>query len=436
MNRKGIYAEAMSNAQLLNLIMSNVGEFGGITTTGSLGAGGNGINLNLKYGVYANILIEDFTLTNVGSSDRDGAAASHQNGGAIVIAARDDPSSYNTNPASLTNVTIRDGSIDGTSTGIEIGEPGKANATPNVLIENVDISNAVHNALHGDIGNQSAATTTVEGTADADSYIASGNSDGAFVVDGNGGADTLTTGSANDTLTGGADDDALNGMGGIDTAIIGTGAAFTENGTVWTVVSTAGTDTLVNIERASDGTQTYLLVGNGGYATIQAAINAASDGDMILVAAGTYNESLTVDKDVTIEGANAGTAGTGTRGAETVITGQVTISADGVTIDGVEITGDGAGPLGTTGVVVGSGSDGFSLVNSVLSSASAGDFAHVRRPGDRARRRPQSDRGLFDRDVHLGRQHRRLGPRQSVPGRRRAAHRPRQRRQQRDQPRH
>ena len=310
LNRKGIYAEAMSHADLLNLIMSNVGEFGGITTTGSLGAGGNGINLNLKYGIYDDILIEGFTLTNVGSSDRDGLDADgHQNGGAIVIAARDDPSSYNTNPAALTNVIIRDGSIDGTSTGIEIGEPTKANATPNVLIENVDIDNAQHSARHGEIGNQSAATTTVEGTSDADSYIASGNSDGAFVIDGNGGADTLTTGSANDTLTGGADNDALDGKGGIDTAVVTGAPVFTENGTIWTLVSGDGTDTLANIEKVSNGTTTYLLVGAGGYATIQAAVNAAGDGDVIVVAAGTYVEQVVINgkDDLTIEAASGAT---------------------------------------------------------------------------------------------------------------------------------
>ena len=34
--------------------------------------------------------------------------------------------------------------------------------------------------------------------------------------------------------------------------------------------------------------------------SIQAAINAASDGDIIIVAAGTYNESININKDVTL----------------------------------------------------------------------------------------------------------------------------------------
>jgi len=56
------------------------------------------------------------------------------------------------------------------------------------------------------------------------------------------------------------------------------------------------------------------------YIIIQAAVNAANNGDVIDVSAGIYNEVITVNnKDLTINGPNLGIPGDGTRVAEAVI---------------------------------------------------------------------------------------------------------------------
>jgi hypothetical protein len=58
----------------------------------------------------------------------------------------------------------------------------------------------------------------------------------------------------------------------------------------------------------------------GDHPTIQAAINAASNGDIISVAPGIYRENITLNKFLSIRGANYGiNPNTGVRGAESII---------------------------------------------------------------------------------------------------------------------
>lgn len=79
--------------------------------------------------------------------------------------------------------------------------------------------------------------------------------------------------------------------------------------------------------------------GADAYSNIQDAINAANDGDVIEVEAGMYGEDVTVDKELTLEGPNAGTAGDGNRSSgEATIEGQVVISASGVVFDGFDVS--------------------------------------------------------------------------------------------------
>ena len=191
-------------------------------------------------------------------------------------------------------------------------------------------------------------------------------------------ANTITGNSGDNILTGAGGADTLIGGGGIDTAQYTaaiTAAMVASDGAGHFIVTTGGaegTDTLSGIEKIHGaGTASILLVGNGGFATIQAAINAATAGDTIMLAAGTYNENIVLDRAVTILGANHGVTGTGTRGLESVITGGFEITGAGAVIDGVKITG-GAPAFGSTDAIHVS-ADSVTITNSVLQGAGAAD---------------------------------------------------------------
>ncbi|MEY8843331.1 Ig-like domain-containing protein, partial [Cribrihabitans sp. XS_ASV171] len=190
--------------------------------------------------------------------------------------------------------------------------------------------------------------------------------------------DMLSGAEGNDTITGGLGDDSYTGGDGHDTAVVADagGAAFDTLGIDFsgvtasggaasgTLIGPDGTETLDGIEVikvANTGSSTFIVVEG---MSIQAAIDAAENGDTIVVGAGAFTEDLDVNKDITIEGANAGIAFDGTRGAETEITGSMLVTADGATIDGISLL-EGGTELGE-GVGIYVNAAGVTVANSIL----------------------------------------------------------------------
>ena len=106
-------------------------------------------------------------------------------------------------------------------------------------------------------------------------------------------------------------------------------------------------------------------------ATIGWAVQRAFDGDTIQVGAGTYAESVTVDKAITLNGAGAGTPGPSRIAgvpAESILDASglsvgFDVRSDDVVIDGFDILGDGST---WTGVKMFGGFDGVTVQNNLI----------------------------------------------------------------------
>jgi hypothetical protein len=139
----------------------------------------------------------------------------------------------------------------------------------------------------------------LNGTGDDDQLLGLGGHDQLF---GHAGADVLV---------GGRHKDKIDGGSGIDTAVFSGKyddyeISFQNNGTIL-VKGKDGKDTVVNVEILKFNDHDAIVVGGAGseFTTIQSGVNAAgaSDGDVVLVAAGTYVEQVTVaNKVLTIQG--------------------------------------------------------------------------------------------------------------------------------------
>jgi parallel beta-helix repeat protein len=115
------------------------------------------------------------------------------------------------------------------------------------------------------------------------------------------------------------------------------------------------------------------------YATIQQAVDAATAGDTITVDAGTYTQNVTINKSLTLQGANAATVGNGSRGAESVVDGGdadgvFAVRADNVTISGFKIQNGSNGGY-FSGIWVETGHQNINITNNIITGNGFGIWA-------------------------------------------------------------
>lgn len=132
-----------------------------------------------------------------------------------------------------------------------------------------------------------------------------------------------------------------------------------------------GTTTLGDARLFSNAGEVNVL---SSAALIQQGVYLADDagGATVNVAAGTYNESIAVDKAVKLLGANAGTDGNDAgRAAESIVMPNspgFLVTANGVTIDGFKVDGNNAS--GSVGVNI-EGATGTTVKNNVIDNTSS-----------------------------------------------------------------
>jgi hypothetical protein len=373
---------------LTNLVIDGIdqGSSSGITTTYNGGVSGLAISNNLItdffWGAYLNPTTgftatgNTFTSNTAVDIAGDDWASGTQIGG-------------NNFPDSITHIGYSTNQSDFDFDQFLAGAPNSFGGTGRAI--------SVTGRGDGDAGGQHLHGTAHNDSLN-DSSAAPSGVDG--ILNGEGGDDRLTGNAGNDVLIGGAGNDILRGGVGIDTAgyadaiAAGTIAAVADGDPSaggaqpgWTVTTaTQGTDSLTGVEivNGAEGGK-ILLVGSGGFATIQQAINAADDGDTILVAAGVYDEDLLIDKGVTIRGAQADVAVGGRNAAsgagETTIIGQARVTAtENVTVNGVRFLND-ATTSGSGRAIhfeTGGGAEGHLVTDSIFWSTVSGGGADDR----------------------------------------------------------
>ena len=120
------------------------------------------------------------------------------------------------------------------------------------------------------------------------------------------------------------------------------------------------------------------IVGGASFSTIQAAVTAATAGQTIVVDPGTYTEAVTINKSLTIQGAESGVdARTNVRqsgSGESIVnvanaaTFAFNITANDVTIDGFTVQGNSGIPTSEVGIQIAPNMSGTHIVNNIVTN--------------------------------------------------------------------
>jgi hypothetical protein len=373
-------------------------------------AGGNTGGLH-DIAIFTNVLASGaLSITNnffggdesFGSSDKYSSAAWGRaiwsNGGGADVEISGNQIENARTAINLENYAISNSTVDGnvivnSGTGLAIGAPtaGTIDTITNNVFDNVDADFNLQNlsgAIEFDIGGTGNAaapgqTLVYLGSQGNDVII---GTDGNDILIGNNGDDTLNGGLGNDILVGGggnnvlislAGDDTLDGSGGTDMAVIrDNGGAVLDLSEIDTAAFDGATGTgeimldgrtldltaieVLAVDNTAGGARTFIVLDG---MSIQAAVDFAEDGDTILVTDGTFSGDVTIDKSVTILGANAGVPGTGARDDESIVEGRIMVTADDVTIDGLYFDINASGAGGGQGVLTLAGSSAVARNN-------------------------------------------------------------------------